>query len=89
MNIALAHALVDLAGIYLAIGLLFAIAFATFAAGRIDPAARAGSLGFRILIAPGAALLWPLLAPRCLAGRSGPPQERDAHTGAAREGARG
>jgi hypothetical protein len=89
VNVALAQALVDLAGIYFGVGLLFAIAFATFAAGRIDPAAAAGSLGFRILILPGAALLWPLLAPRCLAGRSIPPEERDAHTDLARAGVRG
>ena len=88
MNPVLSQALLDLAGIYFGIGLPFAIAFATFGVGRIDPAAKDGTLGFRILIVPGASLLWPLLARRWLAGRSLPPDERDAHADAVLRGAR-
>jgi hypothetical protein len=46
---------------YAAIGILFAFPFAFRWAGRLDPAASAGTLGFRLLTLPGAALLWPWL----------------------------
>ena len=88
MNVAVAQALLALAGFYLGIGLSFAIAFVTFGVGRIDPAAREGTVGFRILILPGSTLLWPLLARRWAARRGLPPQERDAHADAARAGGR-
>lgn len=47
---------------YLALGVLFAIPFALRGAARLDPVARAGSIPFKLLILPGAALLWPALA---------------------------
>ena len=78
---------VNILGIYLAVGLLFAIAFAWKGAAAIDPAARDGTLGFRLLIIPGAAALWPILARRWLAGE-GPPEELNPHRCAAREGRR-
>jgi len=49
---------------YLLIGLGFAAGFAFRWSGRLDPVARDGSPGFRVLIIPGAALLWPWLAVR-------------------------
>ena len=52
--------------LYLGLGVLFALPFAARWAGRLDPAAAAGSWGFRILIVPGAVLLWPLLLYRVL-----------------------
>lgn len=54
---------------YLLLGAAFALAFVTRGAGRIDPAARNGPIGFRIMIAPGAAALWPVLLLRWI--RSG------------------
>lgn len=45
---------------YAALGCLFALAFAWWWVERIDHAARGGTLGFRLLILPGAAALWPL-----------------------------
>jgi len=66
-------------GIYLACGLIFALAFVLFGAGRIDPHARQGSWGFRVLIIPGAAVLWPLLLNRWRRGLHEPPEQRDAH----------
>jgi len=57
---------------YLACGLLFGLAFVTAGVGRVDAAARGTSAGFRLLILPGAAALWPFLAARWLrAVRSG------------------
>lgn len=70
-------------GIYLACGLVFALAFVMFGAGRVDPHAKQGSWGFRILIMPGAAALWPLLLNRWLRGIHEPPEQHDAHRRAA------
>ena len=57
---------------YLACGLLFGLAFVTAGVGRVDAAARGTSAGFRLLILPGTAALWPFLAVRWLrAARSG------------------
>jgi len=59
----LATGLVSALGIYLGAGALFALVFVFGGGlGRVDPTARAGTLGFRLLILPGVAALWPLLA---------------------------
>lgn len=79
----LASLFVAAAGIYTVLGLLFAIAFVLFGASRIDPAAREGSLGFRLLVFPGCVALWPILARRWWSG-SPPPEENNAHRAAAR-----
>lgn len=67
-----AEALIALLLGYAALGLLFAVAFALRGAARIDPDAAHGTWGFRLLILPGAAALWPLLALRWMRARSGP-----------------
>jgi hypothetical protein len=56
-----AQTLVLAGEIYLGLGLLFAILFVWRGAAALDPAARDGTLGFRLVILPGAALLWPWL----------------------------
>lgn len=81
----IADGLVLAAGCYLAAGLVFALAFVTAGVQRVDPAARGGTWGFRLLILPGAAALWPLLLARWLRGAP-PPEERNAHRDAARGG---
>ncbi|HZR84944.1 MAG TPA: hypothetical protein VFD92_27865 [Candidatus Binatia bacterium] len=86
MSLAIAEAVVGIAGIYLGAGLVFALAFVALGVGRIDPAASRASIGFRIVILPGCALLWPLLARRWLSGSGMPPEERDAHAAAALTG---
>jgi hypothetical protein len=73
-----------LAEIYFAIGLLFALLFVWRGAAVIDPAAREGTFGFRLLILPASALLWPLLLRRWIR-RAQPPLERNAHREAARD----
>ena len=70
-------------GLYFGIGLVFALLFAWRGTAAIDPAAREGTLGFRLLIVPASALLWPLLLVRW-ARRSPPPVERNEHRDAAR-----
>jgi hypothetical protein len=47
--------------VYALIGIIVALAFVSVGVGRVDPAARHGTLGFRVLIFPGAAALWPLM----------------------------
>jgi hypothetical protein len=81
---AVASAIVTLLGVYLALGLVFAVVFVTAGVGRVDPAARQGTWGFRVLIIPGVAVLWPLLLRRWSAGADRPPEERNAHRLAAR-----
>jgi len=71
-------------GIYLALGLLFAIPFALIGVKRIDPHAAHGSWGFRLLIIPGTMALWPLLLKRWRSGAKEPPEECNAHRRAAR-----
>lgn len=64
MSIAVAQLIVSVLALYLGVGLIFGVAFVWRGAPRIDPAARGTSLGFRLLILPGSAALWPLLARR-------------------------
>ena len=68
--------------IYLALGLVFAVAFAARGVDAIDPAASGSTRGFRVLIVPGAMILWPLLLKRWLRGTP-QPTEDNAHRAAA------
>jgi hypothetical protein len=79
-----AVALVRALELYLVLGFGFALWFAARGAGRLDPAAQSGSWGFRLLVLPGATLLWPLLAVRLARGGPTPPEERNAHRLASR-----
>jgi hypothetical protein len=65
-------------GFYLAVGLGFALAFASRGVQRIDPQARGGSWGFRLAILPGTVAFWPLLMRRWSRGLP-PPEEANAH----------
>lgn len=46
---------------------------------RLDRGAARAGLGFRALISPGLAVLWPLLLARAWRGGGAPPAERNAH----------
>jgi hypothetical protein len=46
---------------YALVGVVFAIAFVMRGIERVDPAAHGSGLGFRLLVMPGAAALWPVL----------------------------
>jgi hypothetical protein len=59
-----AELFVNLLGVYAAAGILFAIAFVTIGVSRIDSVAKNSTVGFRLIILPGSALLWPLLLRR-------------------------
>jgi len=61
---AAAEWLVNALTAYGVLGILFAIAFVTKGIGRIDPVARGSKAGFRLIVLPGVAALWPLLLDR-------------------------
>jgi hypothetical protein len=65
-----ARLLISMAGVYLVAGLCFGILFVWRGAGRLEPAARDATPGFRLLILPGAVTLWPLLLYRLFRTRS-------------------
>jgi hypothetical protein len=79
-----AGVLVAAFGVYATAGVLFAIAFVWQLAGRLDPAAQRGTVGFRLVVFPGVAALWPYLLGRLITGASAPPDEWNAHRRRAR-----
>ena len=57
---------------YLAVGLVFGLAFAGWGAAALDPAARGVPLRVRWMFLPGATVLWPLLSWRWWRGQQPP-----------------
>ncbi|MEP6571327.1 MAG: hypothetical protein ABJD11_01485 [Gemmatimonadota bacterium] len=88
MSVGVAEWLVRLASIYSAAGIAFGLLFAMWGAGRADPVARDGTWGFRLLLIPGAAALWPLLLYRMLVAPGRRWEERNRHLDAARSSMR-
>lgn len=74
----IAEIIVYAAGIYLLIGVLFAIWFAARGVTKLDDAAKDTSFGFRFIIFFGAVAFWVLLAWRLAKGEKRP-QEKTAH----------
>jgi len=62
MAVLTAQGILAVVALYAGIGLLFAIAFVVRGIGTVDPGARGGPAAFRLLMIPGAALLWPVMA---------------------------
>jgi len=60
----LAQTIVAAAGLYALIGVIFATGCVGFGLRRIDPAAAKSGWGLRLIIFPGVAALWPVLALR-------------------------
>lgn len=56
-------------GSYAAIGLLFAGVFLTVGISKVDPVSKGSGIGFRLIILPGVAALWPVLLTRWFRGR--------------------
>ncbi len=56
---------------YVGLGLLFSAFFALKGAALLDPVAKGASLGFRIILLPGAAALWPVLGLKLLRKKEG------------------
>jgi hypothetical protein len=51
--------LIDFLVLYAVVGAVSALAFVTFGIARVLPAGTPVTLGARVLLLPGAALLWP------------------------------
>jgi len=59
-------------GGYGLVGLAFALGFVARGAARVDPAAHGMRLPARVLLIPGAMLLWPLMLTKWLRHRTPP-----------------
>lgn len=64
---------------YLRIGAGVAIVFALIV-GRVVPSATGGSILFRVLMLPGATLLWPLIVVRTVRALLSPGPKAGAHS---------
>ncbi len=62
MAAVVAQVMLVVAAIYAGIGVAFALAFVTRGVTRVDPAAAGSGWSFRLLILPGVAALWPVMA---------------------------
>jgi len=68
MPTVLAQWFVKVLSVYCVLGLVFGACFVVVAVSRLDPLAKGTGVGFRLLILPGVAALWPLLFYRWLRG---------------------
>ena len=64
MTVAAAQLLVQTVVLYVGVGAAFAAVFLWRWVGRLDSAAEHGTWGFRVLLFPGVAALWPLFVVR-------------------------
>lgn len=76
MSVEAAQEIWKAVAIYLAAGALFALVFVIVGAQRLDRSAKDAALPFRLVLAPGATLLWPLLLLMWIAGAGA--NKRDA-----------
>jgi hypothetical protein len=60
--------LVDLLAAYGLAGIVFAAVFVIVGIGRVDPVAEHAPWGFRLIVMPGVAALWPLMLRRWMRG---------------------
>ena len=60
---------------YAVVGLLLAVPFVFSWVKRVDPVAAEGTWGFRLLILPGAAALWPVVLWKLVRGSAGDASE--------------
>lgn len=70
---------VRLLEIYAVIGVVFAIYFVALGISKVDRLAHGSGIGFRLLVFPGSAALWPLLLLRLLRASGDPPEEGNPH----------
>jgi hypothetical protein len=66
MTLAAAQLLVQTVALHVGIGATFAALFLWRWIGRLDAAAEHGTWGFRVLVFPGVAVLWPLFVVRLI-----------------------
>ncbi len=60
MSLAFAHAFIAALTFYLILGAVFGLTHVVFLAPRLDAGAKGSGFWFRVMIFPGAAVLWPL-----------------------------
>ncbi len=72
MSVELAALIMSAAGVYLAIGAVYAVWFVSFGVSRIDPGAKGMPLQARALILPGVIGLWPLMLVKTLTQKAPP-----------------
>lgn len=75
----LAKTFVYVLAAYAGLGLLFAAPFVWRGVQRLDSDAEGSSIGFRLLILPGVAALWPMFLHRWVRGVTEPPVEKNPH----------
>jgi hypothetical protein len=73
MTLTIAEWLANLLTGYAVVGAVFAVAFVTVGIRAVDPVAKGSGAGFRLIISPGVAALWPLLLTRWVGKRAGSP----------------
>ena len=78
MPLEVARIVVALFGLYALSGIVFAAVFLPRAVARMDHGVAGAPWTLRLLLLPGAAALWPLLAWRWITGASAP-IERNPH----------
>jgi hypothetical protein len=64
---------------YEGLGLIFAVLFVLIGVQRLDSEAQGSGIGFRLLILPGVAALWPMFLYRWTRGIDEPPIEKNPH----------
>ena len=64
---------------YATLGLVFAVPFVWFGVQHLDSEAQGSGIGFRLLILPGVAALWPMFLNRWRRGIIEPPVEKNPH----------
>ncbi len=64
---------------YGGLGLIFAVPFVWFGVQRVDSEAQGSGVGFRLLILPGVAALWPMFLFRWTRRIVEPPVEKNSH----------
>jgi hypothetical protein len=79
MSVADAELVVMTMELHLVVGAVFAAVFLGKWVGILDPAARQGTVGFRLLVFPGVAMLWPLFVLRLAQRGTVPAEEWTAH----------
>ena len=85
MSVQVAQWIVALALLYLGVGILVAPYVIYRGSARFDPVVAESTRGFRLLILPGAILLWPVLLRLFLQATGVPPTEQNAHRARAAE----
>jgi len=65
--------------VYAGLGFLFALVFVWVGLQSLDSEAQGSGIGFRLLVLPGVAALWPVLLYRWIQHISEPPVEENPH----------